>query len=165
MLGFPVPHQLLEFIQVHVHWFSDGIQPSHCLSPSSLSGFNLSQPQGLLKRAGCLHQMAKVLELWHQFFQWATQGRFPLRLTGFISFLSKRLSRVFSSTIVQKHLFFSALPSLQSSSHNCTWLLVKTIALTICTFVGKVMPLLFNTLSQLVISFLSRSNHLLLSWL
>ena len=42
----------------------------------------------------------------------------------------------------------------------------KTIALTICwTFVGKVMPLLFNVLSKLVITFLPRSKHLIISWL
>ena len=41
----------------------------------------------------------------------------------------------------------------------------KTIALTIWTFVGKVMSLLFNTLSRFVIAFLSRSKHLLISWL
>src|SRR5574337_1050353 len=41
----------------------------------------------------------------------------------------------------------------------------KTIALTIRTFVGKVMSLLFNMLSRLVITFLSRSKHLLISWL
>ena len=41
----------------------------------------------------------------------------------------------------------------------------KTIAWTIQTFVGKVMPLLFNTLSSLVIAFLSRSKCLLISWL
>ena len=41
----------------------------------------------------------------------------------------------------------------------------KTIALTRQTFVGKVMSLLFNMLSKLVITFLSRSNHLLISWL
>ena len=41
----------------------------------------------------------------------------------------------------------------------------KTIALTIRTFVGKVMPLLFNMLSRLVIAFLPRSKHLLISWL
>ena len=49
------------------------------------------------------------------------QGWFPLRLTGLISLLSKRLSGVFSSTIVRRHQFFGALPSLQSSSHNCIW--------------------------------------------
>ena len=41
----------------------------------------------------------------------------------------------------------------------------KTIALTRRTFVGKVMPLLFNMLSTLVITFLSRSKCLLISWL
>ena len=41
----------------------------------------------------------------------------------------------------------------------------KTIALTMWTFVGKVMSLLFNMLSRLVIAFLPRSKHLLISWL
>ena len=41
----------------------------------------------------------------------------------------------------------------------------KTIALTIWTFVGKVMSLLFNMLSRLVIAFLPRSKRLLISWL
>ena len=41
----------------------------------------------------------------------------------------------------------------------------KTIALTRQTFVGKVMSLLFNMLSILVITFLPRSKHLLISWL
>ena len=41
----------------------------------------------------------------------------------------------------------------------------KTIALSRWTFVGKVMSLLFNTLSRLVITFLSKSKHLLISWL
>ena len=41
----------------------------------------------------------------------------------------------------------------------------KTIALTRRTFVSKVMSLLFNMLSRLVIAFLPRSNHLLISWL
>ena len=41
----------------------------------------------------------------------------------------------------------------------------KTIALTIWTFVSKVMALLFNTLSRFVIAFLPRSNHFLISWL
>ena len=41
----------------------------------------------------------------------------------------------------------------------------KTIALTRRTFVGKIMSLLFNMLSRLVITFLPRSKHLLISWL
>ena len=47
---------------------------------------------------------------------------FPLRLTGWISLQSKRLSRVFSNTTVQNHLFFGAQLSLWSSSHIHTWL-------------------------------------------
>ena len=53
------------------------------------------------------------------------QGWFPLRLTGLISLLFRGLSGVFSSTIVQRHQFFGALPSLWSSSHNQTWPLGK----------------------------------------
>ena len=41
----------------------------------------------------------------------------------------------------------------------------KNIALTIWTFAGKMMSLLFNLLSKVVIAFLPRSNHLLISWL
>ena len=53
------------------------------------------------------------------------QDWFPLGLTGLISLLSKGLSRVFSSTTVQKHQFFSAQLSLWSNSHIHTWLLGK----------------------------------------
>ena len=52
-------------------------------------------------------------------------GLFPLRLTGLISLLSQGVSRVFSSTTVQKHRFFGAQPSLWSNSHIHTWLLEK----------------------------------------
>ena len=51
------------------------------------------------------------------------QSWFPLGLTGWIFLLSKGLSRVFSSTIVQKQQFFSVQPSLWPNSHICTWLL------------------------------------------
>ena len=93
------------------------------------------------------------------------QGWFPLELTGLISLQSKGLSRVFSNTIVQKHQFFSAQLSLWSNSHLHTWLLEKTITLTTWIFVNKVMSLLFNMLSRLVIAFLPRSKRLLISWL
>ena len=45
------------------------------------------------------------------------------------------------------------------------YMTTKKIALTICTFVGKVMSLLFNMLCRFFIAFLSRSKHLLISWL
>ena len=103
--GFPVLHHLLEFAQTHVHWVDDVIQPSHPLSLPPPAALNLSQHQGLYPWVGSLHQVAKVLELLqlqHQSFQW-----------------------VFSSTTVWKHQFFSAQPSLWSSSHIRTWLLEK----------------------------------------
>ena len=53
------------------------------------------------------------------------QGWFPLGLTGLISLQSKGLSRVFANTIVQKHQFFSAQPSLWSNSNIHTWLIEK----------------------------------------
>ena len=93
------------------------------------------------------------------------QDWIPLGWTGWISLQSKGLSRVFSSTTVQKHQFFGAQPCLLSNSHIHTWRLKKTIALTRQTFVSKVMSLLFNMLSRLVIAFLLRSKCLLISWL
>ena len=69
--GLPVPDRLLEFAQVHIHWTGDVIQPSHPLLPSSPPAFNLSQHQGLFQWAACSHQVARVLELQYQSFQWA----------------------------------------------------------------------------------------------
>ena len=54
-------------------------------------------------------------------FPVSIQGWFGLRVTGLISLLFKGLSGVFSSTTVQRHQLFGTLPSLWSSSHNCTW--------------------------------------------
>ena len=53
------------------------------------------------------------------------QDWFPLGLTGLMSLQSTGLSRVFSSTTIQKHQFFLAQPSLWSNSHINTWLLEK----------------------------------------
>ena len=78
---------------------------------------------------------------------------------------SKGLSRVFSNTTVQKHQFFGAKLSSQSKTSHPYMTTGKTIALIRRTFVGKVMSLLFNMLSRLVITFLLRSKHLLISWL
>ena len=68
--GFPVHHQCLESPQTHVHQVSDAIQPSHPLSSPSPPALNLSQHQGLFKWVSSLHQVAQVLELQHQSFQW-----------------------------------------------------------------------------------------------
>ena len=83
------------------------------------------------------------------------QDWFPLGWTGWISLQCEGLSRVFSNTTVQKHQFFGA--------HIHIWLLHKCFDWW--TFVGKVLSLLFNMLSTVVITFLPRSKHLLISWL
>ena len=91
------------------------------------------------------------------------QDSFLLGWAGLI-LQSKGLTRVFSRTTVQKHQFFGAQLSLRSNSH-IHMTTGKTIALTRRTFVGKVMSLLFNMLSRLVIGFLPRTKCLLISWL
>ena len=93
------------------------------------------------------------------------QDGYPLGLTGLISLLFKRLSRVFFNTIAQKHQFFTTqLIFLVQLSHPYKTT-GKTRALTIWTLVRKVISLLFNMPSKFVIAFLSRSKHLLMSWL
>ena len=95
------------------------------------------------------------------------QGWFPLGLTGWISLQSKGLSRIFFGTFCSKASIHwcSAFFTVQLSHPYMTT--GKTIHdhLTRQTFVGKVMSLLLNMLSRLVITFLPRSKHLLISWL
>ena len=62
MPEFPVHYQLLELLQTQFHQVSDAIQPSHPLSSSSPSTFNLFQHQSLFQRSSS-HQVAKLLEL------------------------------------------------------------------------------------------------------
>ena len=53
--ALPVPHYLLEFVQVHVHWVGDAIQPSHPLPHPSPFAFNLSQHRGLYRWLSSSH--------------------------------------------------------------------------------------------------------------
>ena len=73
--SFPVPHQLPELAETHVHRASDAIHP---LSFLSLPAFNLSQHQGLFQWVSSSHQVAKLLEfqLQHQSFQWILRTDF-----------------------------------------------------------------------------------------
>ena len=92
------------------------------------------------------------------------QSLFSLGLTGLISLLSKGLSRIFFSTnskasVIQHSAFFMVQLSHLYMTTG------KTIDLTIQTFVGKVISLIFNIPSRFVISFLPRNKHLLNSWL
>ena len=122
---FPV-RCLLEFALTHVHWLGDAIQPSHPVSSPSPPAFNLSQnqsfPMNQLFASGGQNigtsASAPVLPM-------NIQGWFPLGWTSLISLLTKGLSRVFTSTTVQKHQFFGLQPSLWSNSDICTWLLEK----------------------------------------
>ena len=163
--GFPVHHQLLELAHTHVHWVSDAIQPWHPLSSPSPPAFNLSQHQGLLQGVSSSHQVAKVLELQlqHQSFQWIFRTDF------FYDWLHLLAVQGTLKSLLQHHrskasiLWCSACFMVQLSHPSMTT--GKTIALTRQTFVGKVMSLLCNMLSRLVIAFLPRSEHLLISWL
>ena len=101
-----------------------------------------------------------------------TQDWSPLEWTGWVSLQSKGLSRVpwvsertlksllqhhsSKASILQRSAFFTAQLSHLYMSTG------KTIALTRQTFVGKVMSLLFNMLSRLIITFLPRRKHLLI---
>jgi len=92
------------------------------------------------------------------------QDWFPLGLTGLISLQFNGLSRVFSKTIVQKHHFFRAQlfysPTLTSIYEY--WKKLSFDKMNLCQ---QSNVSAFNMLSRLVIAFLSRSKHLLISWL
>ena len=163
--GFPVLHHLLELAQTcplsrwcHPVISSSVVHFSSYLLSLPASG---SFPVSWLFASGGQSTVALALA---SVLPMNIQGWFPLGLTGWISFQS--LSEVFSSTAVWKHQFFGAQPPLWSNSHIHTWLLEKNIiAMTIQTFVSKVMSLLFNMLSRSVIAFLPRCKCLLISWL
>ena len=140
--------------------------PSHPLSSPSPSALSLSQHQGLFQWVGSLHQVAKVLGF-----------SFSIRLSnvysGLVSFridwfvllavqrtLKSHLQQHNSEALILQHsAFFMVQPSHPYVTTE------KIIALTIQTFVSKVMSLLFNTLSRFVIVFFPRSKCLLISWL
>ena len=164
--GLPVHHQLPEFTQTHVHRVSDAIQPSHPLSsPSSPTPI----PPSIR-----VFSNESTLRI-----RWPTYCSFSFSISpfnehpGLISFRMdwldllalqgtlKSLLQHHSSkaSILQRSAFFT----VQLSHPYMTTR--KTVALTRRTFVGKVMSLLFNMLSQLVITFLPTSKRLLISWL
>ena len=165
MPGFSVLHHLLELKLKSI----ESVMPSnhlilchpllllHSIFPSirvfSVSQFFPSGGQSIGASAS-----ASVLPM-------NIQGWFPLGWTGWISLQSKGLSRVFSNTTVQKHQFFGTQLFFIVQLSHPYMTTGKTIALTIWTFVGKVMSLLFKMLSRLVIAFLPGNKHLLISWL
>ena len=122
--GSPVLHQLLELTQTHAHRVGDAISSSVIPFSSRLqyfpasgsfpiSWFFASSGQSIVVSASASVPPMNI------------QDWFPLGLTGLISLQSTGLSRVFSSTTVQKYQYFSAQLSLWSNCHNHTWLLEK----------------------------------------
>ena len=125
---------------------------SSCLQSSpDLGSFQMSQLFASVGQSIGVSASTSVLPM-------NIQHWFPLGWTGWISLQFKGLSMVFSNTTVQKHQFFGIQLSSQSNSHIHTWPQEKPIALTRQTFVGKVMSLLFNMLSRLVILFFQEAN-------
>ena len=124
MPGFPGLHHLPEFAQTNVHWVNNAIQPFHPLSSPSPPALNPFKHQGLFKWVSSSHQVAEVGS-----FSISPSdeysGLISLGVTSLISLQSKGFSRVFCSTTVQKHQFFSAQLSLESNSHIHTGLLEK----------------------------------------
>ena len=164
--GLPVHHQLPEFTQTHVHWVGDAIQPSYPLSSPSPPVFNLSQHQGLFNESPLRMRWPKY---WSFSFNMSPSNEHPGQISFRMDWLDhlavqgtlKRLLQHHSSraSILQCSVFFIVQFSHPYMSTG------KTIALTRWIFVGKVMSLLFNMLSRLVIAFLSKSKCLLISWL
>ena len=99
-------HYIQEFAQIHVHWHGDAI--SLLLLPS-LFPVSKSFPMSQLFASGGQSTGASAST---SVLPMNIQNWFPLGLTGLISLQSKGLSKVFSSTTVQKHQFLSAQPSL-----------------------------------------------------
>ena len=152
---------IFEFAQIHMHWVSDAIQPSHPLLPPFTLDLNFPQHRGFFKWIGSLHQVATY---WNFSFSISPYSEY----LGLISFgidwfdflaiqgtLEPSLASQFESIN-----FFGAQPSLWFKTHICTG---KTTALTAWTFVSKVTSLFFNMVSRFIIAFLPRNKHL--SWL
>ena len=163
--GFLVHHQLLELAQTQAYWVSDAIQPSHTQSsPSPAFNFpsisDFSNESDLCIRwlkygsfsfsiSPSNEQSGLISFRIHLFGLLAVQGN----LKGLLQHHSSKTS------VLQCSAFFMVKCSLPYMTSG------KTIALTRWAFVGKVMSLLFNMLSSLIIAFLPRSKHLLISWL
>ena len=151
--GFPVLHHLLELAQTHAHSASDAIQS--CPQSFPASG---SFPKSQLFTSGgqSIGASASASILLMNIQDW-----FLLGLTGLISMLSNTLPQHHNSkaSILQHSAFFMDQLSHPEMTAG------KTIALNIWTLVGKVMSLLFNTLSWLLIAFLPKCKCIWILWL
>ena len=137
--GFPAPHHLTEFAQVHVHCICDAIQPSHPLTPSSPSVLSLSQLQGLFQWVSYSYQMTKILELHlqHQSFQWIISLKIDC-------FDLLAVQGTFGSLLQHHGLKASILWCSVFSTVQLSQLYVTTGKI-IQTFDGRIMSLLFKS--------------------
>ena len=127
---------------------------NHLILPSpSPPALNLSQHQGLFKWVSSLHQVAKILVSASFRMDWLDLPEAQGTLKSLLQHHNSKASILWCSAFFIVQLSHSYLTT------------GKTIALTRWTFVGKAMSLLFNMLSRLVITFLPRSQCLLISWL
>ena len=163
----PLCHnQLTEPAQTHVHRVGDPIQPSHPLSSPSPPAPNPSQHQGLFQWVWCSHQWT---EYWSFSFSISPSNKYSGLISFRIDWFDFLAVQGTLKSLLQQHsskasiLQCSAFFMVQFSHPYMTT--GKTIALTRQTFVGRGISLLFNVLSRLVIAFLPRSKHLLISWL
>ena len=161
--GLLVHHQLPESTQTHVHRVGDAIQPSHPLSSPSPPTLNLPSIRVFSNESALRIRWPKY---WSFSFNISPSDEHPglifrmdrldlLAVQGTLKSLLQHHSS--KASILQLSAFFT----VQLSHPHMTT--EKTIALTRLTFVGKVMSLLFNMLSRLVITFLPRSKRLLIS--
>ena len=170
--GFPVHHQLPERVQTHDHHVSNATQPSHPLSSPSPPAFNLSQHQGPFQWVGSSNE--SVLRIrWPKYWSFSFSISLFNEYSGLISYRMDWLDLLAVQGTLKSLLLHHSLEAL-IFRHSAFFIVQlshpymttrKTIALTRWIFVGKVMPLLFNMLSRLVIAFLPRTKHLLISWL
>ena len=157
MPGFPVHHELLEFTQIHVHWVGVAIQPSHPLSFPSPPALNLSHHQGLFQWVFPIR--------WPKYWSFSFSISLSSDYSGLISFMTDWLDLLaVQGTLKSLLQYHSSKASILLCSSFFTVHLShpymttgKTIALTRWTLVSKVMSLLLNMLSRLVITVLPRS--------
>ena len=163
--GLPVHHQLPEFTQTHVHRVGDAIQPSHPLSSPS--------PAPIPPSIRVFSSESALRMRWPKYWSFSFSIIPSKEHPGLISFRMDWLDLLAVQGILKSLLqHHSSKASILGSSAFFTVQLShaymttgKTIALTRRTFVGKVMSLLLNIPSRLVITFLPRSKRLLISWL
>ena len=162
--GSSVLHCLPDFAQIHVHWISDALQPSHPMSPPSPPALNLSS----------IKVFSSELALC---IRWPNYWSFSIspsnESSGLISFkidwfdllaVPGTLKSLLQYHNLKASILWCSAFFMVKLSHLYT-ATRKTIALTIGTFVGKAVSLLFNMLSRFVIVFLPRSKNFLISWL